>query len=156
MGTDDQDLPPQGTKRSYKKRGSGPKDPKYKDRRQVLRVLELTAVDTPKDLIAASTGMTNKEISNIIEEYSTAFSLLSDLPKLRQIKGELIEATLLTVLKSINNQELLDSSDLVALAKALREINVVHRLHEGKSTTNAAVQSTSFSGKSLAEVLEEE
>ena len=142
-------------KRKYKKRATSPHNPIYKDRKHVLRVLELAAIDTPQQLIANSTNMTVKEVQNIVNEYKGMFSLLEDLPKLRRIKGEILEATLLNVVKAMSDPQLVCNSDLVALSKALRELNVVHRLHEGKSTSNANVQSVSFSGKSLADIVQE-
>ena len=124
-----------------------------RERKKVVRVLELAALNTPQALIAQAVGDTPQAVSNIIQEFSGIFKELEELPRLRQIQKDLVDATMFKTLKSLNNEDKIEAATLSQVATAFKETYNASRLEHGRSTHNNATSVTfTNTGKGLKDI----
>lgn len=99
--------------------------------------------------IAKVTGKSTKTVQSAINAFKPIFNELANVEEFRKVKPDILDAALLTFLKSAVQQEKLDKASVNNLAYAARQCFDMHRLQTGQSTSNTAVMS--FSRSNLPE-----
>lgn len=127
-------------------------DPAAKERKKVLRTLELAAIDTPVALIASTLGETKQAITKIIDEYKHVYPQLANLSKLSVIKRELIDASMYQSLESLNDPTKIEGASLRDSAYAFDVLHRASRLEHNQSTSNTAILSFTQDAKSLDDI----
>ena len=102
------------------------------------------AKGTPSYELAAIYGVSDATISMLLARFKPLFQDIDKVKDYRQIQTELLDATGLQVLKSMNDTAKHDSASLAELARAYDVVNKHSRLTKGLSTSNVSEKSESI------------
>jgi phage antirepressor YoqD-like protein len=110
-------------------------------RRKVSKVLDLKARGLSISEIAKVTDLGLTRTKEILREFRPVFNSLDDIEKYQHVRRDLLSATELELLKSLNDQEKISKSTLNGTAYAFKQIFDARRLESNLSTSNVNTQS---------------
>jgi transcriptional regulator with XRE-family HTH domain len=133
-----------------KKRGrpKGQKDSKPAQvRKKVSKVLDLKARGLSIAEIAGASGLSLTRTKDILREFRPVFNSLDHLEQYQNVRRDLLSATELELLKSLNDKEKISKSTLNGAAYAFKQVFDARRIESGLSTQNISQQVVKVSMK---------
>jgi hypothetical protein len=103
--------------------------------------------------IARQVGIRKSAVHATLKEFAPVLGEIENLPKLREVKADLLDAAGLVLLKAMMNQEKLDKAPINQIGFCFKEINNAARLERGQATniTNTFTAKFSLEKPLLAE-----
>lgn len=111
--------------------------------KQTAKVLELRARGLSQSEIAGAVGLSETRVKQLVQQFKPVFRELENIEKYQQVRKDLLTATELQLLKSLNDPEKLDKASLNNVAYSFSAVHSARRLEAGLSTSNASVQQIS-------------
>jgi len=111
-------------------------------RRKVSKVLDLRARGLSISEIAKVTDLGMTRTKDILREFRPVFNSLDNVEQYQHVRRDLLSATELELLKSLNDSEKISKSTLNGAAYAFKQVFDARRLESNLSTSNVASQTT--------------
>jgi predicted transcriptional regulator len=108
-------------------------------------VLELRARGLSQSEIAGAVGLSETRVKQLIQQFKPVFSELENIEAYQSVRKDLLSATELLLLKSLNDPEKLQKASANAIAYSFSQIFSARRLESGQSTSNVATQTIAIS-----------
>lgn len=105
-------------------------------RRKVSKVLDLRARGLSISEIAKATDLGMTRTKEILREFRPVFNSLDNVEQYQHVRRDLLSATELELLKSLNDSEKISKSTLNGAAYAFKQVFDARRLESGQSTQN--------------------
>ena len=112
--------------------------------RKVNKILGLHLSGAPHKDICQITDSSSTSVTAILNSFQDAFKHIKDLGPYRNVRNDLLDATELLALKSLNDGEKIAAASWRDLAQGFEKIAKINRLYQGKSTENTAQTVTYF------------
>ena len=130
-----------GEKRRARGRPKGQKNSKPAQvRKKVSKVLDLKARGLSISEIAKATDLGLTRTKEILREFRPVFNSLDNVEQYQHVRRDLLSATELELLKSLNDKEKIGKSTLNGAAYAFKQVFDARRLESNLSTTNVSTQ----------------
>jgi len=104
------------------------------------KILEYRALGLPVGDIAKVADLSVSRVKQILKQFEPTFAKLKEIEGYRDVRQELLTATELQLLESVNDPEKLAAATLRDSAYAFDVLYKTGRLERGQSTSNNAVQ----------------
>jgi hypothetical protein len=110
--------------------------------RRNRKILELGAKNVPAPYIARSLGMSTTTVRTRLAQFEAVFEELRNVESYESLRGKILTAAELKLLKSMVSPEKIAKASLNQVAYAFRQTHDARRLEHNQSTSNQAVQFT--------------
>jgi predicted transcriptional regulator len=104
--------------------------------KKTAKVLELRARGLGQSEIAGAVGLSETRVKQLIQQFKPVFSELENIEAYQSVRKDLLSATELVLLKSLNDPEKLNKASANAIAYSFSQIFQARRLETGQSTQN--------------------
>ena len=108
--------------------------------RKASKVLDLKARGLSVSEIAGATALSQTRVKDILRQFRPVFTELENNENYQHIRRDLLSATELALLKSLNDKEKIGKSTLNGAAYAFKQVFDARRLESNLSTANVATQ----------------
>ena len=130
------DLPP--------KRNAGrPKGAPHGPHTKASKLLDLAMKGVPPALVSKAVGIPKRTVCRHLKKFRKQFKELGNIEAYEATKQQLLSATELRLLKSLNDEAKHKKASLSSVAFAMEKVHQAGRLEKNQSTKNLAV---SFAG----------
>ena len=125
-----------------KQRNKGGRPKGRKNSREVIqvkktaKVLELRARGLSQSEIAGAVGLSETRVKQLVQQFKPVFSELENIEAYQSVRKDLLSATELVLLKSLNDPEKLSKASANGIAYSFSQIFQARRLESGQSTQN--------------------
>jgi predicted transcriptional regulator len=125
-----------------KQRNKGGRPKGRKNSREVIqvkktaKVLELRARGLSQSEIAGAVGLSETRVKQLVQQFKPVFSELENIEAYQSVRKDLLSATELVLLKSLNDPEKLSKASANGIAYSFSQIFQARRLETGQSTQN--------------------
>lgn len=109
-----------------------------KEARRNKKIIELKVKGVELPAIAAASGVSLATVKRTIQKFGAVFTELEQVQEFRAGKSDILDAALLTFLKSAVSRDKLDKASVNNLAYAARQVHDMGRLERGQSTANVS------------------
>jgi predicted transcriptional regulator len=113
--------------------------------KKTAKVLELRARGLSQSEIAGAVGLSETRVKQLVQQFKPVFSELENIEAYQSVRKDLLTATELVLLKSLNDPEKLNKASANAIAYSFSQIFSARRLESGQSTQNVATQTVTIS-----------
>lgn len=113
--------------------------------KKTAKVLELRARGLSQSEIAGAVGLSETRVKQLIQQFKPVFSELENIEAYQSVRKDLLSATELLLLKSLNDPEKLQKASANAIAYSFSQIFSARRLESGQSTSNVTTQTIAIS-----------
>lgn len=113
--------------------------------RKTAKVLELRARGLSQSEIAGAVGLSETRVKQLIQQFKPVFTELENIEAYQAVRRDLLSATELLLLKSLNDPEKLSKASANQIAYSFGQIFSARRLEAGQSTSNVATQTVTIS-----------
>jgi predicted DNA-binding protein YlxM (UPF0122 family) len=107
-----------------------------KSRKQACRMAEMKLKGASYEMIARAEGVSRRAVVNALKMFEPIFVEIKNLKTFREVKTDLIDATQLRLLKSMNDEDKISKASLNNVAYAFTQMHQAGRLERGQSTAN--------------------
>lgn len=104
--------------------------------KKTAKVLELRARGLSQSEIAGAVGLSETRVKQLVQQFKPVFSELENIEAYQSVRKDLLSATELVLLKSLNDPEKLNKASANAIAYSFSQIFSARRLESGQSTQN--------------------
>lgn len=124
--------------RNYNRKGRppGPRNGETLRKKRDAKILSLAIQGIPQADIAKAVEVSAGTVCNVLKEFKDTFQHLPQIGKYRESRVDLLDATELQLLKSLNDPDKLARAQLHNVAFSLDKVAMLNRLWQGKSTEN--------------------
>jgi hypothetical protein len=112
---------------------------------KVAKVLDLKARGLSVAEICGAVGLKDTRVKDILRQFKPIFTELENNEAYQNVRRDLLSATELLLLKSLNDPEKLAKSTLNGTAYAFKQVFDARRLESNLSTSNVATQKVEVS-----------
>jgi hypothetical protein len=132
-----------------KNKGGRPKGAKTRKavvaQKKVAKVLDLRARGLSVAEISGAVALCDTRVKDILRQFRPVFAELENNEAYQNVRRDLLSATELLLLKSLNDPEKLAKSTLNGAAYAFKQVFDARRLESNLSTANVATQKVDVS-----------
>lgn len=104
--------------------------------KKTAKVLELRARGLSQSEIAGAVGLSETRVKQLVQQFKPVFSELENIEAYQSVRKDLLSATELVLLKSLNDPEKLSKASANGIAYSFSQIFQARRLETGQSTQN--------------------
>lgn len=108
--------------------------------KKTAKVLELRARGLSQSEIAGAVGLSETRVKQLVQQFKPVFTELENIEAYQSVRKDLLNATELLLLKSLNDPEKLQKASANAIAYSFSQIFSARRLESNQSTANVQTQ----------------
>lgn len=138
--TDTEESKPKRTGRPKGRKTSG----RVVQQKRVAKILDLRARGLSVSEIGGAVGLKDGRVKDVLRKFRGVFTELQNHEQYQSVRRDLLNATELLILKSMNDPEKVANANLNQAAYAFKQIYDARRLEDGLSTSNVASQSVTI------------